>query len=334
MISFNFSLYVSSLDDIERIMRIMAKSELYTLFLSFPGKLIERKNVVIAFETLMGCIAEDNDLNLQYLDRILSRLLRLAHMRDVDDRYVGDLYGTEKALHVLEKYGLDLEQDVTMVDSETESPPSPNYRSHRETFFFGKKVAEGYGYNEPDAAMNNSNEIQTSRLVEEYCRALQKVYFANVSKRCLSELNFSPNFKLEESLYQYFQIEAEDFDDYFDYFELEKVCEETNIKIPIRLPLFLCIIADDGKVESAGVHITPRHARLIAMRRLSVSLREGLPIQQLIKMDPALNRHEVYDIMAGYYPDVPYDLEVIRPYVAPPLKKLDLNEEVVLKTEP
>lgn len=308
-------MYLTSFDDEARVVAIVERSDLLPLFLTFPGQVIQKERVCEAFELLMGCLAEDNDMSLQPLNFALTRLLCRARMHDVDDQYLTDFYGTARAWDVLKEYGMDTERHAITVDTDVVKPTSFNHRFLRETFFFGKKVAEGYGHNAPAAARANGEEVQSSPLIETYCRELREVYLTIVSKLVLSEINLSSVFPVENYLRNHYKCTDDEFEDYFECYELEPVKRKTSVDIPIFIRPHLCVFVVDEEVVSVGISVTPERSQMLAMRRLVVSLRESLPMDKILSRDPAANLSEVYNILADYYPHIPYDLETIKPYV-------------------
>lgn len=263
----------------------------------------------------MGCLALDNELNLQPLSFVLTRLLYLAHMPDVDASYETDPYGTASVDTVLNEYGVDTEKDLVFVNTDVEKPPSFYHRFLRESFLFGTKVAEGYGHNDPAAASANRDDLRSSPLVITYCQELRGFYLSAVSKCIFSEINLSSVYPVERYLRDYYKCTEEEFDEYFDCYELEVIWRKSSVGIPILIRPHLCLLVVDEKVVSVGISVTPERSQMVAMRRLVVSLREQIPMDKILSKDPAVNQKEVYHIIAEYYPHVPYKLEIIRPYV-------------------
>lgn len=309
-----FSEYVDSPRTKTNIRLLFERSCLKYMFLTHPGQEMSDADILPAFEKLLGCLAYDRNMDMQPLVEVLARLLTLSLIPDFDFNLSFDFLGSESLTQYLERIDFDHHYLTTITREDLQSP-APHLAVITESFLYGVRVSQGFGCNDPSSQADNERSQRYSDKLRTYCSEYQASHSSVTSTLVPSERFMYHGFDCAAFLWTHYQCAFEDIEKGFVYHRLYFYETVSTSGIPIKFPVILCIFLLQGSVKSASVHIDVTRAREATMRRLVASICEGLPMVELFRNDPALLQSHVLTIMAEYFPELPYPVEIIRPYL-------------------
>lgn len=293
----------------------MDRTDLHHMFLTAPGDTLTELEMLPALEKLVGCVLHDQEFNLRPLFDIVSRLLSLARLPDVDSGVTLNFFGTEQASQHLETLDFNVELDLRTTSRRVQESSEHPELYLAETFILGVKVSEGYGYDEKGSISQNQVNQRYSRNFHLYCSEYRSLRLLNTSSLINSERMLYLTFDVENYLTSHFRCTIDELWRGISYYGLGVSHHMSGVGIPIKIRLTLCILVLGGVVHSAVIQSSPQRGAVSLLRRLACSLREKLPMEEIFRFDSILHRPDVLVILAEYYPSVPFSAEMMHPYL-------------------
>lgn len=274
------------------------------------------------FYRLVKSVFLDSQHDFSAATRAMNRLFVLSFVDDLIPFSEYDVFGGDHPNQFFLTHGMVVGREVVYRSMNVGSPSARPFVV--QTVVYGIPMVEGSGISYSAARLDNLNHMRGDSQFTSYCREVKNAHLTAYSiPHYFEELD--PVNDPELYLCSFFSCSKKELEDCLQSFILPPIEVKSQGGIPIRVHRVLSVFLLQGTVKSLYLHRSKAESNRRNLMRYCASLLHSVPVDGFIRADHSLLSPQVLEVIAPFYPRLPFPFEILEHYIPPDLVSILLT---------